>query len=195
MNDTTTTAPAITDAAIDDMARRIVAEDVCYCVSGLIGTLLKGATDSDGVALLDDNEADALAYRAPDADDYRDAVPHGERVTIMKRDNDGAPGAGLWEWFGPNSDTVFTDDGADYPETELEAWRSAFDANDWEHPNGSEIYEHWLVTGWLAAKLRDAGEAIADDVLGMTVWGRPTTGQMIQMDAVIQRIARAALEA
>ena len=104
-------------------------------------------------------------------------------------------GAGLWEWFGPNSDDVYGDDEGEYFDTELEAWESAFDANGWDRPDGSEIFEHWLVTGWLARHLREQGESVVDDVVGLTVWGRATTGQAIYADAVLQRIARRVLEA
>jgi hypothetical protein len=54
-------------------------------------------------------------------------------------------------------------------------------------PYECEIYEHWLVSGWLAARLREKGH-VAVEYLGLTIWGRPTTGQMISMDGVIQQI-------
>lgn len=68
---------------------------------------------------------------------YSAAAP--ERVTVDRRANDGEPGAGLWEWFGPNSDRVYTDDGGTYFATELEAWKSAYDANGWLHPSAASV--------------------------------------------------------
>lgn len=50
-----------------------------------------------------------------------------------------------------------------------------------------EVYEHWIVTNWLAGKLAGKGE-ITGDICGLTVWGRTTTGQAISMDWVIQEI-------
>lgn len=50
-----------------------------------------------------------------------------------------------------------------------------------------EIYEYWAVSSWLARRLRDAGEGVAD-LGGMHVWGRCITGQAISMDGVIRRI-------
>lgn len=56
-------------------------------------------------------------------------------------------------------------------------------------PDQREIFEHWIVSKWLADKLRERGERIGE-VAGMTVWGRPTTGQAISMDEVIRDIVR-----
>lgn len=50
-----------------------------------------------------------------------------------------------------------------------------------------EVYEHWICTDWLAARLAEKGE-ITGEVSGLTIWGRCTTGQAISMDHVIQRI-------
>ena len=52
----------------------------------------------------------------------------------------------------------------------------------------SEVYEHWIVSNWLARKLAERGE-VTGDVCGMTIWGRCTTGQAISMDYAIQQIA------
>lgn len=51
-----------------------------------------------------------------------------------------------------------------------------------------EVYEHWIVSDWLAARLKDEGHVVGE-FAGLTVWGRQTTGQSISMDGVIQRIA------
>lgn len=54
-------------------------------------------------------------------------------------------------------------------------------------PEQNEAYEHWIVTDWLAARLKEKGEIVGD--LGyLTVWGRCTTGQAISMDWVMQQI-------
>lgn len=71
------------------------------------------------------------------------------------------------------------------------------EATDWEwvgrefnlDPDTFEAYEHWIVSNWLARKLRDKGEMVSDDILGLTVWGRCTSGQAILLDGVICEIA------
>lgn len=52
-----------------------------------------------------------------------------------------------------------------------------------------EIFEHWLVSDWLAEKLAAKGEYVETNFYGMSIWGRTTTGQAVKMDRVIQEIA------
>lgn len=52
----------------------------------------------------------------------------------------------------------------------------------------SEIYEHWIVSSWLARKLKQHGEVVGE-LCNLTIWGRCTTGQSISCDHVIQAIA------
>ena len=42
--------------------------------------------------------------------------------------------------------------------------------------NGDEVLEWWLVTPWLAERLKEQGEIIIDE-LGCRWWGRLTSGQ------------------
>ena len=51
-----------------------------------------------------------------------------------------------------------------------------------------DVYEHYIISGWLAARLRERGE-VTGDLCGMTIWGRCCTGQAICLDHVIQEIA------
>jgi hypothetical protein len=164
--------------AVDDMARRLAQTDVCYCVSALVSELYKGAFEPGGI--MSEDDATSLAYRQPDADDYQDA--DCRNVTVYQ---DGE----RWAW---------RDDGDTMPDdfaTAVEAWQAAFNATGQDEPDGTDCLEHWLVTDWLADKLEAAGEAVARDVAGLTIWGRCTSGQAIYADAVIQRIARDVLEA
>lgn len=55
-------------------------------------------------------------------------------------------------------------------------------------PHVHEAYEHWIVSDWLANKLEERGEMVIRDFLGLTIWGRCTTGQAICMDHVINAI-------
>lgn len=50
-----------------------------------------------------------------------------------------------------------------------------------------EVSEWWLVTSYLACKLKQQGEIIIDDY-GCYWWGRTTSGQTIAMDGVMQTI-------
>ena len=53
--------------------------------------------------------------------------------------------------------------------------------------NEDEVLEWWLVTPWLAERLKEQGEIIIDK-LGCRWWGRLTSEQAIYMDGVIQEI-------
>lgn len=60
-----------------------------------------------------------------------------------------------------------------------------------EDENGEELVgalEHWIVSDRLASKLEAKGEMILKDFLGLTIWGRTTSGQAIAADEVIQEI-------
>lgn len=179
-------------AKIDETARRIVSQEVHLNVSGLIGGLqrIMGDLTRQQIETLgtDDDDMMTLAYMQPDADAYREACDTigGLPIAIVTKDDDGT---WSWEW----ADDDDSDAGNGF-ESELEAWRDFFDRTRQDAPDGGEIYEHWAISSWLADKLREQGHSVVDDVSGLTVWGRPTTGQMIYMDGVIQRIARGMLE-
>lgn len=51
-----------------------------------------------------------------------------------------------------------------------------------------EVYEHWVVSSWLAKRLHERDEVV-EDFAGLTIWGRCCSGQSICMDSVIQNIA------
>jgi len=52
-------------------------------------------------------------------------------------------------------------------------------------PDQNEIYEHWIVSEWLANRLEERGEVIDRDFYGLAIWGRACTGQAILLDNVI----------
>lgn len=53
----------------------------------------------------------------------------------------------------------------------------------------TEVFEWWVVCGWLADDLEEAGEVILE-YAGSIWWGRQCTGQAIKLDGVMQNIAR-----
>lgn len=155
-------------------AQDIVRAEVIYCVSGLVSTLAASAGSHDSSAQGTDLAGltyQALELAAPVAD-YESAA----------RD------AGWEEMPGkPGGQHVFRD------ETDGQMWC----ANDWQDlctdhdidPYDREVFEHWIVTDWLADKLEAKGEKVDRDFAGMTVWARTTTGQSISIDGVIVEIA------
>lgn len=69
-----------------------------------------------------------------------------------------------------------------------DGWQGLCEEYDIE-PHYLEVYEHWIVTSWLADKLIAKGEKVDKDFAGLTVWARTTTGQAIYLDDVIEQIA------
>ena len=52
----------------------------------------------------------------------------------------------------------------------------------------SEVYEHWIVSDWLARELGSRGH-VTGELCGLTLWGRQCTGQAICLDYTIQQLA------
>jgi len=50
----------------------------------------------------------------------------------------------------------------------------------------SAILEHWSVDSRFAKLLEAQGAVIADDVMGLTIWGRTSTGQSVALDHVVR---------
>lgn len=57
-----------------------------------------------------------------------------------------------------------------------------------EEDEYEEVFEHWIVSDWLADKLIAKGETVVKDFHGLTIWGRCCTGQAILLDGVIREI-------
>lgn len=53
----------------------------------------------------------------------------------------------------------------------------------------NEILEWWLVSDWLAERLKAEGEVVLEEY-NCHWWGRQSSGQAIYMDWVIEKISR-----
>lgn len=60
-----------------------------------------------------------------------------------------------------------------------------FDIDFYDYPR--EVYEYWVVSDWMADKLKERGYLVTD-WMGLTIWGRQCTGQAILLDYVINSI-------
>ena len=58
-----------------------------------------------------------------------------------------------------------------------------------EEGNISEVYEYWIVTPWLAEKLKARGELVTE-FYDLDIWGRQTAGQLISEDGIIDDIVK-----
>lgn len=184
-----TTPQEARQRADQERARALWEREGGYCVSQLVATLAggygldhfqnggnrNGKGASRGYIALADLAEQALELAAP-IDDWEEAARE----------------AG-WDRKDPNSeDTRYIMN----PERVEDAgnlaacltWQEACEWDDIE-PHQSEVFEHWIVSDWLADKLAEKGEKVDMDFAGLTIWARTTTGQAVYADAVIERIA------
>lgn len=144
----------------DDLVRR----EVFYCVSHLVSTLAQGAYRSMEGAYNAQELMDQASELASPVDDWEEAALQ----------------AG---WSMREDGVLVHPDGC-----EGTTWESVCDHYGID-PYRREVFEHWIVSDWLADKLAEHGEKVDKDFAGLTVWARTTTGQGIASDSVIEAIA------
>jgi len=170
------TTATIAENDLQELCSRLVQREVCYTVSGLIYTLAKG-----------------MGERVEDRD-LADLTEQAYELARPIEDWQGAAEEAGWKWNEASGAYHLNDDAEGGFEN---VWDG--DKGDWQQlcsdtdiePHQIEVYEHWLVTDWMAEKLKEHGERVDDDFAGMTVWARTTTGQAISMDYVIRQIVKA----
>lgn len=144
----------MTDETIQQIADRIVRQDVCACASTLVSDL----------AAMKDEQANELCAPVPAYDEA--ALQEG-----WKQD----PDDGTWSHV-------------DYPGDTYDTAAELCDAQRIE-PYEREVFEHWIVSDYLARQLAELGEKTDSDFHGLTIWARTTTGQSIAIDSCILAIA------
>lgn len=145
----------------------IVRMEVYYCVSALVSTLAQGYGDSGLPADLGQVCEQAFELACP-IDDWQEAAEQaGWSAGVDTTDSD---------FTHPDSTQVYNN------------WQTLCECEGIE-PYQWEVFEHWIVSDWLADKLEARGEKVDRDFAGLTVWTRTTTGQAIAMDSVIEAIA------
>lgn len=158
-------------------AEQLVSAEVHYCVSYLVSTLA-GADYPHGADDLGSLMDQAQELAAPIADYEEAAIQAGFELLRNEIVNKGY-------YWRPRNDRGWVP--SSVHESAAEAWRDCCEENDIE-PYDREVFEHWIVSDWLAEKLAAKGEKVDTDFVGMTVWARTTTGQAISIDAVIAEI-------
>jgi hypothetical protein len=148
-----------------------VGREVIYCVSTLISEMCQLMPDDETLFELCIPED----WETPAYDEGWRAIKtaEGDNWTYVDSNYEGAP--------SEDDDSLpgLYDDAA-------ETWRAACDDNNIE-PYQTEALEHWIVSTYLANKLRDKGEMVGE-IMGLTIWGRTTFGQAISIDCVIEDI-------
>lgn len=155
-------------ASIDQIAENIVRNDVHANISGLIGELLQ-----------QDHYVDDLMEVIVQRDYVEPALEHLDNIEA------------------DDTDIEIARDLTDYYETNAVRIAIEYDPGLAEEfcdmagiePHEHEALEHWIISDYLADHLEHQGESVIRDFYGLTIWGRTTSGQAIDMDGVIRRIA------
>lgn len=146
----------------------LVAREVHYCVSSLVSILTAGYDDCANKDL--NTLCEQAVELASPIDDWEEAaIDSGWYIH---------PEFGTWVQNREDS----------FGREDREEYSSAQDAMDGNEPYQREVFEHWIVSDWMADQLEAEGEKIDRDFTGLTVWARTTTGQAIYADSVIERI-------
>lgn len=157
-------------------AQDLVRREVYYCVSSLVHTLAKAAHgaihNGRGTNPYLDESVSGVMHLADQAFELASPVLDYEEA---------AREAG-WDLMHFGDETVIRRD-----DVECDTWRDACESDGIE-PYDREVFEHWIVSDWLADKLIEKGEKVDKDFAGMIVWARTTTGQAVYMDHVIEQI-------
>ena len=147
----------------EDLVRR----EVCYVASSLIATIANfGETDQ---GLVDQ----ALELSAPIPDYESAALDEGWKRAAGADTDPSKPRPVVWIHDDHDEEAATAEDACELSDIE---------------PHDREVFEHWIVTDWLADKLAARGEKVDKDFAGLTIWARTTTGQAIAMDEVISSI-------
>jgi len=152
-----------------EIKRKFVENEVVYCVSYLISEMSKLQEH------LDYQDQEAL-YNIQSTPNYEDAVNNCvDFHVIWSNFLDG------YVWVNKEVHTV-----SEVFDTENEAYQDCCEEHNIEY-DYFEAYEFWIVSEFLARKLKERGEMV-DEFMGLTVWGRCCSGQAILLDNVISEI-------
>lgn len=170
----------------------IVRMEVHYCISSLVATLAGGygnipfttenyatlgRVDHDATKAIRDLAEQAFELATP-IDDWEEAAR--EAGFVSTADNSAATQNDIYY--------ITTKEEAGDGQHLWTSWQEACDSEGIE-PYQREVFEHWIVSDWLADKLEALGEKVDKDFAGLTVWARTTTGQGIASDWLFERIA------
>lgn len=165
-------------------AEQLAKREVHACVSTLVSTLANAYVSSaDNVELADLCEQ-ALELASPVLDYEEAAIDAGWKQSRLEYRYGKLVTTGPRWWYRGRKPVLGELD-MSIPEA-----RTAQEACEMDNiePYEREVFEHWVVSSWLADKLIEKGEKVDKGFQGLCVWTRTTTGQAIAYDWVIKQI-------
>lgn len=166
---------------IEQRLEHLVRNEVLSNCSYLVATLAQGYG-----AIGMDKDAMGLSVLMEQAFDLASPVPDYEEALIRSGWTETPEG---WWWREPDegeaADFYFLGSGPFIRSDEMAktiCQQEGIDPYEWE------VYEHSIVSKWLAEALAELGEKVDTDFAGLCVWARTTTGQAISADGIMRRV-------
>ena len=149
--------------ANQEIKQKFVNREVMYCVSTLVSELAR--------------KAEEFPEYTDDLYEVFEGVPDYEEIAREAGWKEGNNGKDKYSYYNEElGEASFMD-----------TWSDLCDEQnlDITYP---DVFEHWIVSDYLADKLEEYGEKVLRAFFGMTIWCRTTTGQAILLDGVISKI-------
>ena len=164
----------VVDSGFQQEVGRFVRNEVYYNVSSLVAEMSLNIEYQDElIELMISRDYENAVI------DYFSAASSGEKIALLQESGIDAPEIQAGSLVDAVNALLQDDETTDFEEI----------ANSFQiEPYDNEIFEHWIVSDFLAKRLEAYGELVNYDFYGLTIWGRSTTGQSISMDSVIQKI-------
>lgn len=183
----------MTAEELKERVDKVIQQEVYACQSSLVNDLIKGSysRNDDLCKAFDLTEEENVVNMYPDPEDWnREKLERWLDDEGIDFDDERQ---GLQETIAEaieqaEADGELLDDGDQLDELELD-YCNELKGLILENCSVAEIYEWWLVSDWLARRLKDQGEVVLNNNYG-TWWGRQCTGQAISMDPTIPDIVR-----
>jgi hypothetical protein len=170
-----------TEFDLQRAAADLVSREVYYCISSLVYALAGGAGSLENAPRLrgrHNEGAAALSELCEQASELFAPLPDYEEAAFQEG------------WAAkPDKACGYVNAKAGV-ESEASTWQELCEDERLD-PYERKVFEHWIVSSWLADELEERGEKVDRDFAGMIVWARTTTGQGIASDYVIEQIADA----
>jgi hypothetical protein len=166
---------------VRERAEKLVRDEVYTCASQLVSAVSSGDNCATmGLSYEDDLMPllESLDYDEPADDHIRNGMGDDERREYLAAQSAEVPEGADEAAILALTFTTMEEQGA-------QEFCDEFNLD----PDRNEIFEHWVVSDWLARRLEERDESVCHDFLGLTIWGRATTGQHISLDGVVLRIA------
>jgi len=191
VNDKTKPVSELTQSDMQDIATRLVRNEIYHCASTLISELSSGQY-MDEILEFSVSYCDRDASEVANENDWFNWKDYEKSDLFDSKDLEDE--ISNYEFDDIDKSNLFyqvTSAGIIDITSQYDCYEDLCEVEDLDlqSEDPTEALEHWIVSDWLANKLSNYGELVTMDFLGFCIWGRTCSGQAICLDDVIQQIA------